>query len=233
MKIIELFRRLSYGELSNLAIGSEGSGEIQEDQHRKIIGYVNEALLRLHSRFVLRENDLIIETQEHITNYRFTKAYAKSNLSPPAGTVQYIMDQGDPFEEDLIKILNVHSIGRAMLPLNDVELPYSLFTPQPNLLQVPRPVQGQPLFIVYQARHPIITADDLEYDIDVPYVLEGALTSYVASLVFSHMNGQENSAKSLEYMSRYEMICDEIEEKDLVNSSVVSTQTKFDKRGFQ
>ena len=119
-------------------------------------------------------------------------------------------------------------VGAAAGRLRDC---LSLFTPQPNVLQVPNPVQGQILNVVYQARHPELKYDDLEACIEVPFVLEGALSAYIAHRVFHHMNGAENSQKSAEYLTLYESICTDVTEKDLVNSST-STGRKFYDRGF-
>ena len=67
MEVLELFRRLSYGELSNLSLGSEGVGAIKDEERGKLISHTNEALLRLHGRFLLRENILFLNQVEHLT----------------------------------------------------------------------------------------------------------------------------------------------------------------------
>lgn len=234
MNVLELFRQLSYGELSNLSIGSEGVGSINEEKRANLISYTNEALLRLYSRFVLRENDLILKLHDHITNYHFLKKFAQTNTEPCEGMTLYIIDQPhDPFEEDLIKVLRVVDADtQADLVLNDEGNPHSLFTPQPNTLQVPTPVTDQVLGIVYQARHPIIAYDDFEACIELPVVLHGPLKAFIAHMVFKFMNGQENSAKATEYLAIYDALCNEVVERDLVNSSSSTTTYKFEDRGF-
>lgn len=233
MNVTELFRRLSYGELSNLAIGAEGAGTIPEDHRAKMIAYTNEALLRLYSRFVLREQDLILELSDFITNYLFLKRFAQSNTEPCPGDTLYIVDHaGDPFQEDLIRVLRVTNAVGQPLVLNDQGNCHSLFTPQPNILQVPNPVQGQILGVVYQARHPVLAYDDMDACVEVPIVLEEALTSYIAHKVYFNMNGQENVAKAKDLLGIYEGICADVIDKDLVNSSSSTTQYKFHERGF-
>jgi hypothetical protein len=74
--------------------------------------------------------------------------------------------------------------------------------------------------------------DDECQEIDLPFTLEGALTAYIAYMVFSHMNGQDNSAKAQEHLSMYDMICGEVTDQDLVSQNGNTTLTKFDKRGF-
>lgn len=233
MNVTELFRQLSYGELSNLSIASEGTGTIVEAKRPQIIAHVNEALLRLYTRFVLKENDLIIRMSDGITNYYFMSRFAATNTDPEPGTTLYIQDTtGDPFQDDLIKVMSVWDADANPYPLNDVDDAGSLFTPQPNLLQVPTPTEGKVLNVLYQARHAILPYDDMEACIEIPAVLEGALRAYVAHLVYKGMNGQENMAIAQSHLDTYNGVCGEITDRDMVNSSVSNTATKFVSRGF-
>jgi hypothetical protein len=244
MRISDLFRRLSYGELSNLAISGEGSGTLVEAKHPQIIQYTNEGLTRLFTRFNLRQNDVIIEQVAHITNYHLRKRFAESvagddgdpdNIAHP-----YIKDLAhEPFEEDVIRILEVHDSYGIERVLNDKGRPDSLFTPQPDLLQVPRPIDGQALSILYQARHPILRHEKIREDenllqqrVDIPVYLEGALQAFVASQVYGHMNTQESTMKGQEYLSVCEAICLEVEDKDTVNQTFDTTHYKLSQRGF-
>lgn len=244
MKISELFRRLSYGELSNLAISGEGSGTIIEEKHPQIIQYANEGLLRIFSRFNLRQKDLIIEQVAHITNYHLRRQFAESiagddgnadNIAHP-----YIKDlPHEPFDADVIRILEVHDSSGRERVLNDRGRADSLFTPQPDVLQVPRPCAGQALSVVYQARHPILRHEKIREDEDllaqriaIPFYLEGALQAFIASLVYGHMNTQESIAKGQEHLAVCEVIFREVEDKDLVNQTVQTTHYKLNQRGF-
>jgi hypothetical protein len=237
MELKELYRRLSYGELSNLALAGEGVGSIIESARPRIINYANEALLRLHSRFVLRQNVLIIKQIEHLTYYYMLGRFALSALTdPPCENTPhlYIQDSTEePFLDDVIKILEVRDTRDCVLPLNDADDPKSLFTPQPNLLQIPDPKPDEYLAVGYQARHPKIEYLDHCVEIDLPYTLEGALTAYIAYKVFDHMNGQDNTLKAQGHLANYEMICNEVTEHDLVSQTQNnSTPTKFERRGF-
>jgi len=241
MKVSELFRRLSYGQLKNLAISADGSGSIVADSHPAIIQYTNEALLRLHSRFNLKFNDVVIQQVGHISTYYLRKKYSATyNASLPVDErvpYPYIRDQGgEVFMEDVIKILEVHDDVGCAQPLNDPELQDSLFTPQPDMLQIPFPVNGQPLGIMYQARHEVLKDEGeglLDQEVEIPFFLEGALQNYVGHLVFSHMGSQEQMAKSQEYLALYEGICQEVESKDLVSQTVSTSHNKLERRGFR
>lgn len=231
MKLGKIFEKLSRGELSNLSIGSEGSGEIQEKHHEKVIGYINESLMKLHSRFILREKSLFVELLDHVTNYHLLPSYAQTSKDSRV-PYRYIRDsEREPFVGDVLKILRVWDSTGCELVLNDREYPYSLYTPQPDTLQVPYPQKGMTLAVTYQANHPEVI-NNPEQEIDIPVFLVPALTNYVAHLVFEHMNGQEHLGKSANHLAKFEQECVAVEEKDLVNSSVSTTLTKFQKRGF-
>lgn len=231
MKLEELLSRLSYAELSNLSIGNEGRGSIRKEDIPKLVAHVNDGLVRIYSRFVLCTKQLLIEQVCHITNYHLIPKYAEST----EGDVPwpYIKDLPDePFKGDVIRILEVHdSMGREYV-LNDKDDPNSLFTPAPQLLQVPNPKAGQSLAVLYQARHDYLENDALDQEIYIPFVLEGALQAFVAYKVFSHMNGQDNQVKSQEHLNTYDGICTDVEERDLVNTTFATSHHKLQERGF-
>lgn len=231
MLVSELFKRLSYGPFSNLAIGGEGNGTITVAKQPQVLDFTNEALIRLHSRFVLSEKEVIIQQDEAITKYEIDNLYSVSGGGVPAFVIDTI---ADPFLDDIIKIMAVYDSEGRQLPLNRDNDCHSLFTPQVNILQVPKPVQGKPLHVLYQAKPIPLVLDptDLNAEINLPTVLEGALIAYVAHLVYGTMNGQEHTAKSNEYLQKYDSICLEVIERDLVSSSLSMANTKLEDRGF-
>lgn len=233
MKVSDLFSLLSYGEFSNIALGLEGAGGIEEASKPKVVIAANEALRRIYSRFVLSEKDVVIEMVSHITNYHLLKKFAESGFDPEQVRYPYIKDLGrEPFEEDAIKILAVYDSLGCQMSLNDSGRLSSLFTPQPTVLQVPRPIQGVSLSVNYQAAHPQLALDDEEQEIVLPPSLHGALTAYVAYKVFSSMGTEGSGAKAQEHQSMYEAICHEVADMDLVNASISTTNTRFEQRGW-
>jgi len=237
MKVIELFRQLSYGELSNLSISDSGSGSIIKDKQPQLIHYINDGLLALFTKFILSEKSLLVEQAAHITNYHMRRRFTETSGSDVDWP--YIKDlPNEPFEEDLIKILEVYRADGFKFPLNDTANPYSLFTPQPNILQVPYPAAGDELAVIYQAHHPKL--DDridgpnnlVDQLIDIPVYLENALQLFVAGKVFSHMNGPENIMKGQEYQAGYEADCSLVDENDLANQTTSTSHQKLEQRGF-
>jgi hypothetical protein len=234
MKVSELLNRLALGELSNLAIAEDPSHMLTEASHAKIILYTNEGLLRLYSRYMLRQNSLILEQVEHITFYHLKPKFAESSGS--SEPFKYIKDlPNEPFTDDVIKVLDVIGEDGVERPLNDQGNPKSVFTPQINQLQVPSPVDGQALSLVYQARHPVLkdTGDTLkQQEIDLPFPLEGALQVYVAAKVYSHINGQENKQIAQEHLANFDSICVDLESNDLINFTHHTSHDKLINRGF-
>jgi hypothetical protein len=233
MQLLDLFESLANGELSNLSM-AEG-GIIANPSQPKIVLYTNEALLRLYSRFRLKEEDVLLQTYEHITFYHLQPKFAVSYV-PPMGTdpepIRYILDHAqEPFQGDVIRILSVFDNNGCRLPLNDDNQVFSLFTPQFNCLQVPQPKSTLTLSILYQAKHAKLTGV-LTEELFVPDILLGALTAFIAYKVFSHMNTQESTSKAQEHIANYEAICADAEDKDLVGTSVSLTNSRFDIRGW-
>lgn len=233
MKTDDLFRRLSFGELSNLSLADSGSGTIVADKQPALIHHINDGLLKLYSRFVLKERELHLVQVAHITQYHLRRKFAET--SGAKIPYAYIKDlPGDPFTEDVIRILEVHSEG-GRHSLNDADDKDSFYTPQPDTLQIPEPLAGRPLLVKYQARH--VELDDrpdeiMGQDIEIPFSLECALQYFVGYKVFSNMNGPENIVKGQEYLAAYEAACVDVEQRDLVNQSFHTSHLKLETRGF-
>jgi hypothetical protein len=233
MLLEDLYRRLSYGELSNLALSSEGSGSILEGAQPRIVVYAEEALVRLYSTFILKTKSVILTPLDHITHYHLKKRFAFSQRNVSNEDFYYIQDLDDePFAEDVIKVLEVFDEVGNEVPLNDAEQPLSVFTPQALMLQVPTAWNGQVLSLLYQASHPKLDARNPRSIIELPDVLDGALTAFIAHKVHSHMNTMESSAKAQEHLSTFTGICTDVVDKDLVATSILRSNSRFHKRGW-
>lgn len=236
MILSELFRRLAVGELSNLAlVGDLDDNDIRtvrEEQQPKIVTYINDGLLKLYGKFMLKESDLVLQTTAGLTQYPLRLAYALTRDDPADTRPAFIQDSvAAPFLGDVIKILEV--FDGCQVPLNDPDDCRSLFTPQPDVLQVPTPIDGQLISVLYQARHPALTGDDLAVEIELPAVLETALQSWVAHKTFFHMNTQESQASAQLHLATYESICLEVVENGLVSSDPMLASNRFTKRGWR
>lgn len=212
MNLGDLFKRLSYGPFSNIALGGDGNGTILVGKQPAVVQHINDALIQLHSRFILVEKELVITQVEGQTLYPLT-------------------DEAT----DVLKVMSVSNINGVELPLNEDGEPDSVFTPDLQTLQVPTPINDAPLFVIYQAKPAPLSIDPINTGatIAVPDVLLPALTHYVAYLVYSGMNGQEHQVIAQNHLTMYDNQCVQVIERDLVSSSiVVNDNNKLHDRGF-
>lgn len=239
MKLNEFLKKLSYAELSNLDIGNSGKGSIPTEDIPTVVGYINDGLLRLYSRFVLKTNSLILECNEYRTRYHLSSKHSwlnaeEDDYDDPEFSDKYIRDDPEhPFCDDIIKILTVYSSFNKPLPLNDHGNPQSVFTPVFDILELQHTMPNLALSVVYQAKHPVLDFEvDPEQEINLPDFLFSALSAYVAYLYYGNLNTQEAIANSQKYYSQYNQLIAEAIEQDLVSSSYSETNTKFHKRGW-
>lgn len=235
MNLSTLFRDLSYGELSNLALANDGAGSIVENKQPKLVMYINDALLQLYTRYILKESEIIILMNSWTTNYHLLPRFATQFVAMTEDEdehIRYILDlPKEKFEGGVLKVLKVFDSNGDRLPLNDEDADDSLYTPQANVLQVSCPEEDKTLSVIFQAAHATVTGE-LDQDIALPIVLHEALKSYVAYKVYSHMNGEGSSAKAQEHFMMFESICSNVSDKDLVNGSISTTNTRFAKGGW-
>lgn len=232
MDIKGLYQALSYGVLQNLSMSGEGSGDIMEAKRPQVIQAANEALLRIYSRFNLREKDCIIAMQDGVTNYHLRKRFAVMT-EPRVEKRPYIIDLPlEPFEEDVIKVLAVYTSTGKQLVLNDEDQSFSVFTPQDTVLQVPRPITGAALSVTYQARHVTLDHTKLDQPIEIPAILEGALFAHIGFTIFTNMGTAEQQAKGMTHFENFTAICDGIDDRGQTTVNISSLVQKFEKRGF-
>ena len=204
-----------------------------------LVPLIEEGLTRLYSRFILREKHVIIEMRVGTTFYHLKRMFSVTGADPIQVPYPYIMDlPGEPFVEDVIKILSVHDTQNVLRPLNDPNQINSVFTPQPDILQNPYPRELEALMVSYQAGpESLYTLNgdgnvELVDEFYLPPVLVPALANYVAYMVYSRINTAESSAKAASHIQIYEMICKDAEMFDLVNNSKSSTNLRFDQNGW-
>lgn len=231
MKVSDLLRDLALGELSNLALSETGS--VATERIPQIVLYANEALYRIYTRFCLKEQDLVLALHGHIPYYHFLPRFTYSRHEEYGEKFPYIMDTAaDPFMEDVVKVLTVYDSYGQRLPVNDAELPNSVFTPQPNMLFIPNPSRANRLVVTYQAAHPKLSHEALEDEIELPAHLISSLKAYIAFMHYNNLNTQEGQAIASGHLAKYESECTEVLNQDLVSTSVITTNTRFEKRGF-
>ena len=236
MNITQLYQELSVGKFSNLAIGLEGAGSIADGKKTSVLLAANEALLRLYTKFALKESTLIIKLVDHLTRYQLLSKFAQSSIGVSSEPHLYLQDSVEfPFKDDVIRILSVQTDTGLFLPLNDESDDCSVFTPSGNVLQVPKltaTTVSTYLGVNYQAKHvPLVSGNDSQL-IDLPDCLHEALRCYIAYQIYCGMNTQESSAKAQEHLSMYVSLCNDAVDNDLVSTSLSMAGNKFNKRGW-
>ena len=234
MLIRELFRTLSFEELSSHSIGSDGAGSIEESKIPRMIELVNTSLLELYTQFCLKESELVIQTIEWKNSYELRVEHA---LTHPSESIKFILDSvRNPYEGDLIKVISVVNEAGKTMPLNDIENCASVFTPKYNVVQINHHDCPQIFSVVYQAEHPKLVSDIgsdvMDQWVDIPPALEEALRIAIATKIYSAMSGQDISNKLQLLQSRYEYLCHRADSQNLIGDSYTSTNLKLHKRGY-
>lgn len=231
MNVDDFIEQLCLGELSNLYLGEQGLVELHPNRRRKIILYTNQGLKALCSRFQLVKKELIVRGLDHVSLYPLRKEHSMTN-----GTARhkFIDDRYcDPFEGDVIKILDVFNELGMKFPMNDVEKSESMFTPTYDTLQITHPVLGQGYSVIYQALAPKLSFDSTGcQEFNLPPMLEEALVAFVAGKVYEHMNGEANKATAQGHMATFESKCLEAGNLDMTAESAVPSHNKAEQRGF-
>lgn len=231
MTLQDYITRLSYGLLSSTSYVDSVTGSIETTKLPRVIHAINEALLKVHSKFVLHSGSVIVEMQEGRTQYPLQVGYSYQNHNPALITYPYIMDLGNnAFTGRVLKVLQVFDNNGCERSLNNSDDPWSLFTPRPDVLENPRPKKYEAFSLSYQQNHPEV--EELTDVINVPDIVIGAMDSYVNYLLFGTIGTQEAKAASTEQLLIYERMCEEIDQYDLVNSSQSSWGKKFRQNGW-
>ena len=207
----ELFKQLSYGELSNLVLAVDAAGVIKKESRNRIVHFANEGLKDLHSRFLLQET--LLQT---------TTTGAAMQLLLPDNThsiVSIFTEFGAPIEFDTIPRTDAAYFKDGLLVF-----PLTMGLPANWNLQV-----------CLQMRHavltPVVADSDLKQEITLIPELRKALTSYIAWHMYEVMNNADGIAIADRHRGRYEQVCAEAQAHGLIPSSIQPI-SKLELRGF-
>jgi hypothetical protein len=231
MDFREFTMKLSLGELSTTSMIDTNDKSMLKQEHRaKVLNALNQGLTVLCSKFILLQKEALLQSNVAVSHYFLRKEFATTNTATVP--FKYILDsQSAPFTEDVIKILAIYDSHGEQQFVDDLGQDSSLFLTEFDCIQIPSN-RGQLYSVIYQAMHPVMIGTNPCQEVHVPRYLEEALLSYVAGKCFSHMNNPESTAKGAEHMGNFQSICAEIENRNLVNNSVINSHTKLEQRGF-
>lgn len=231
----DIFEQLTYGELAQLSVGGADTGGIQVKDYPKVISHINMGLTALYTRFPLRIKELTLQQHEQITLYKLDYAFAQSNTESTEA-IKYIIDTANaPFLDDVLRINTAFDELGNEVQINDEDSNTSIFTPDYDTIQIPYPINTSAYFFTYRARHPKIPLDTLDpasVNVDIPIYLLEALLTYVVGRVLTSKGGTDGLTESGTYLNKFEALCRQVEEHNLMNSSSSETNTKLDDNGW-
>lgn len=210
VSVNELFRQLSYGELSDLKVGLDGAGSLKVERRNQVINMANEGLKRLHQRFAL-----IRSSADQVV---------------PVSAVPLLV----PLTSDILQVISILTDSGGSLTFLTHPVPGEVFVYN-RKLSFPATRCEYEVQVTYKKRHPILRPilvdSDLEQPIYLVTELWAALRAYIAGEVYGNMNTQDASASAVKYHNKYEQICAEMEATGGMAQEMLDDQ-KFDRRGF-
>lgn len=222
MTLKEIFDQLALSELSQTSLGGADSGEISTDNYVRIANHINMALLALHKRFLIKEEESILTLEED--------KYTYTILDPNLIKVERIY--GDSGEE--FKINDLNSLYAIQIPKKkELKVPEAIVN---KASTVPLAYQTETLKVVYRANHPKLT-EDVAYDfpedveIDLPDVYFQALLYYIASRVHNPIGMMNEFHAGNSYYAKYEAECIRIEAEGM-NLSNAGQAERIQRNGW-
>ncbi len=242
MQVQDLFKRLSYGELSNLSIGNEGAGTIADGKEAQVLSAIQLALTTIYARFQHRVSSLVLEATEGVSSYVLDSQHAESDTTSSPSIPRYIKDVTEmpaPYPDDLIKILSVVRRDRPETPNVDEARPFQINSRRNqenaakvlayNEFRLLSAKLGDLFDVEYQAKHPTLA---LGGSIQIMPALEEALQARAAAAIFSGMTGETHVARSQELLARYEALCQMVLLNDMAQESGSDDYDRLRARGW-
>ena len=214
MKTLEYIKQLSRGAMRNTALSVLRTGAANHpEEFAQVCTMIDEGLMRLYSRFVIKEKHVVVEMQPGVTFYHLKSMYSVTSADRVRVPHPYIMDlPNEPFLEDVIKVLSVFDSGGNQRPLNDHSKPGGLFTPQANVIQNMYPRDLEALCVAYQASpvsvlvpSPVGWKEDTEFFL--PDCLIPALSAYASYMYHQGIGTAESMVTAMNQIQMYEMVC--------------------------
>jgi len=233
MRLSKIFEHLTHNTLANLSIGNDDIGEVSPDKYPRLITLVNAGLIDLYTRFALRSRDITVQLSDGQNIYPLTSDFAESNLE--SVETKYILDATTvyKFTDNIISIDDIYNEIGQRIPLNDLHVDSSIFTPSPSVLQVPYANRENVIAVVYRALPDNIGIDILDpsiVEVELPYHFLEALTSFVAWKMYTPIDGAENP-RGLVHQGNYLNAIGVIER---TNTGIEDTftNTRFEESGW-
>lgn len=222
MKLREVLDQLTYGELSQLGLVDQTSGQIPASKYPQLVSHINLGLTDLFKRFKLKESSAAFTFQPGAYLYQLRAA-------------------------DLVKIVSVKTPKGLEVPLNTTDS-LSCSTPRVNTLSVPKAfVDGSSslpeayrvngLEVFYQANHQKLVStldEDIEPDdveLELPQTHLQALLLFVASRVHNPIGMVNEFNAGNNYAAKYEAEVMSLK-NDGIQAESHAESTRFERGGW-
>lgn len=230
MKLQHIITQLSTDEFSQLSIGGQDRGVINEQNYTQVVNHINLGLTALYRRFNLKEGRLQVILQPNQATYRLHSDFAVNNALSRE-PVRYLQDEAAaPFKDDILKIEQVRTEFGVEMELN-TGTPVSVHTPSlisltaPDIVvhqtsQTPYWLRVERLNVVYRANHPMLQLkagfiDANRTELELPMSHVEALLYFVASRVNNPIGMSNEFHAGNNYAAKYEAVCRELEAQNL------------------
>lgn len=227
MNLKMIFDLLSHSELSQVSIG--GTNGIDESNWERVLSAVNLGLTELHKRFLLREEEVVLQMQPGQVRYLLDMKHAVANRES-FGVTKYLLDSvADPFLGRVLKVERVYDAEGTELMLNrggdalDL-LHRSIRTPVFNVLVLPPELPLQQLRVVYRGNHPLLVKEQgyfqlEEVEVSLPDTHLDALLCFVAARLFNPtgLSGNTGFHEGNNYYQKFEAACAMLDNADYRN----------------
>ena len=215
---------LSYGELAGLYISTNlPTAGILTVDHRRILSLMNNGLLDMYSRIMMKEKEFDLYQRADRTLYPIRTTYMGD---PNAGNDDIFIDNtgDDPPAGDIIRWLEAYDADGNEVFIDSPGHPYDLFTTEYDVLKITQQddVDVRIISLVYQAAYPKIDfTDDIDmetFELDFPLYIARALRLYVASFMYSGKANKstEKGSLSSQFLYQYETEIHKIQSLGLV-----------------
>jgi len=212
MRLRDFYNMLKDVELKQIVVKN------QDDQ---IYTMMNMALIDVYSALDILQEEQVIVLEENVTRYRLLdkcvrvlEAYRK-----------FTKNDSPCFEDSRLYP------GSCEIPINDENNELSIFTPQPYILHVPNPREGDILSLIESVEPPYVTNSNIDIlEFMIPPALMEPLLSYVGYRAYLSKNGYGQEAMA--YYQRYMNSINTIKQRGLTHRGIM-TNLKLSNRGFR
>jgi hypothetical protein len=228
----DLLTSLSQVELSGLALSDKtDSTKIEARYLGMAVSAVNDGLLKLFTKYILQQKEVILRPQGLTTIMQITSANSMRNIAvnPAAFLDDTFMVE---FKDDILQILYVRDAEGYTLPIDDHSQIESVFILNYNTLQIPKVREVDIYSVIYKARHPVLLSTDLTKMIEITPALEEPLRFYAAHKILNSMNGKSHSGQSTKYLQMFDIACSELDQQDTLHQNVTMTNEKLVLGGY-